>query len=55
MEKADMGIDTLDDLAVQLEHEAQNAMRRRMLRAEINVEGADGGFRHGSTSGRIRE
>jgi hypothetical protein len=33
-----MRIDTLHDLAVQLEHEAQHAVRGRMLRAEIDSE-----------------
>ena len=46
MEQADMRIDALDDLAVELQHEAQHAMRRRMLRPEIDVEVADVGFRH---------
>ena len=41
MQQADMRIDALDDLAVELEHEAQNAVRRRMLRAEIDGEVAD--------------
>ena len=35
MQKADMRIDALDDLTVELEHQAQHAMRGRMLRAEI--------------------
>ena len=39
-----MRIDAVDDLAVQLQHQAQNAMRRRMLRPEIDVEIADGRF-----------
>ena len=38
MEQPDMRIDALDDLAVEFEHEAQHAMRRRMLRAEIDRE-----------------
>ncbi len=33
-----MRIDALDDLAVELEHQAQNAMRRRMLRPEVDRE-----------------
>ena len=46
MEQADMRIDALDDLAVELEHQAQHAMRRRMLRPEVDVEVADVGFGH---------
>ena len=42
MQQADMRIDALDDLAVEFEHEAQHAVRRRMLRAEIDREIADG-------------
>jgi hypothetical protein len=36
-----MRIDTLDYLAVKFEHKAQNAMRRRVLRSKIDIEGAD--------------
>ena len=36
-----MRIDALDDLAVELQHEAQHAVRRRMLRPEIDGEVAD--------------
>ena len=43
MEQADMGIDAGHDLAVELEHEAQHAMRRRMLRPEIDGEVAEAG------------
>ena len=35
-----MRVHPLDNLAVQLEHEAQNAMRRRMFRAEVDCEGS---------------
>ena len=38
VQEADMRIDTSHDLAVQLEHEAQHAVRGRMLRAEIDSE-----------------
>ena len=41
-----MRIDALDDFAVELEHEAQHAMRRRMLRPEVDGEVADVGFGH---------
>src|SRR5258707_3437662 len=36
MQQADMRIDPLDDLAVELEHQSQHAMRRRMMRAEVD-------------------
>src|ERR1051326_4819495 len=40
MQKADMPIDALDDLAVEFQDQSQHAMRRRMLRPEIDAEGA---------------
>ncbi len=43
MQQADMRIDALDDLAVELQHETQHAVRRRMLRTEIDGEIALGG------------
>ena len=50
-----MRIDALDDLAVELEHEAQHAVRRRMLRAEIDGEVAEVvlGHERGSADGRM--
>ena len=49
VKQADMRIDTGDDLAIKLEHEAQHAMRRRMLRSEVDLEGALVGlFGHGT-------
>ena len=49
MQQTDMRIHTLDNLAVEFENEAQNAMRRWMLRAEVKREvaraGAAGGER----------
>ena len=33
-----MRIDALDDLAVELQHQAQHAVRRRVLRPEIDRE-----------------
>src|SRR6185437_9943820 len=50
MQQADMRIDALDHLTVELEHEAQHAVRGRMLRPEIDREIADGGFCHHATS-----
>ena len=41
MEQADMRIDALHHLAVELHHQAQNAMRRRVLRPEIQGEVAE--------------
>ncbi len=38
MQEPDMRIDALDHLAVELQHQAQHAMRRRMLRPEIDGE-----------------
>ena len=57
VQQADMRIDALDDFAVELEHQAQHAVRRRMLRPEVDREVADFGLgrrRHGSPSlGRL--
>ena len=36
VQKADMRIDALDDLAVELEHEPKHAVRRRVLRPEVD-------------------
>jgi hypothetical protein len=41
MQQADMGIDASHDFAVEFENEPQNAVRRRMLRTEIQDEVAD--------------
>ena len=38
MQQADMRIDALDHFAIELEHEAQHAVGRRMLRPEIDRE-----------------
>ncbi len=52
MQKPDMRIDALDHFAVELEHEPQHAVRRRMLRPEIDGEIAftGCGFSHHATS-----
>ncbi len=47
VQQADVRIDALHDLAVQLQHEAQHAVRRRVLRPEIEMELAEFGFWHG--------
>ncbi len=44
MQQADMRIGALDHLAVHLQHQAQHAMGRRMLRPEIHREALDLGF-----------
>ena len=36
MQQADVRIGALDDFAVELEHQAQHAVRRRMLRAKVH-------------------
>jgi hypothetical protein len=46
MQETNMRIHALDDLAVEFEHEAQHAVRGRMLRAEIDGEIALGCVRH---------
>ena len=48
VKQADMRIDALDNLAVQLQHQAQHAVRSRVLRTEIDREIAFGlaGFDH---------
>src|SRR5262249_50207744 len=47
MEQTDMWIDAFHDLAVKLQHEAQHAMGRRMLRSKIYREITQALFRHG--------
>ena len=44
VQQADVGIDPLHHLAVQFQHQAQHAMGRRMLGAEIDVELPQAGF-----------
>ena len=46
VQQADVRIGLLDDLAIHLQHQAQHAVRRRMLRAEIHGVVAD--LRHRS-------
>jgi hypothetical protein len=46
VEQSDMRIDALNDLAVEFEHEAQNAVGRRVLGPEIDGEIADSRFGH---------
>src|ERR1043166_2793180 len=41
VQETDMGVGALDDLAVHLEHQPHDAVRRRMLRPEIHREIAD--------------
>ena len=46
MQQPDMRIDALHHLAVELQHQAQHAVRGRVLRAEIDGELADVGLGH---------
>ena len=41
VQQADVRVGALDDLAVELEHQAQHAVRRRMLRPEVQRVVAD--------------
>src|SRR5579862_2940955 len=50
MEEADMRIDALDDLAVELKHKTQHTMRRRMLRPEVDRKVSGGGICHQANS-----
>jgi hypothetical protein len=47
MEKPDMRIDALHNLAIELEHKAQYTVRRRVLRSEIDGEVAQRSLAHG--------
>jgi hypothetical protein len=47
MEKPDMRIDALHNLAIELEHKAQYAVRRRVLGPEIEGEIAQSRLGHG--------
>jgi hypothetical protein len=47
MQKADMRIDTLHNFAVKLQDKTKNAVRRRMLRSEVDIEVANVVFCHG--------
>lgn len=38
VKQADMRIDAFDDFAVELQHEAKHAVRRRMLRTKVDGE-----------------
>src|ERR1700730_16216730 len=46
VQEADMRVDALDDLTVELQYEAQDAVSRRMLGPKIEGEVAQGGFGH---------
>jgi hypothetical protein len=49
VQQADMRIDALDHLAVEIQYETQHAVRRRVLRPEIHGELTQLRFSHGST------
>lgn len=51
MKQADMRIDALDHFTVELQHEAQHAVRRRMLRTEVDSEVAKILFVHDQAFG----
>ena len=53
VKQADVRVDPLDHFAVQLQHQAQHAVRGRVLGAEVDVELADRGFRDGRDVGRV--
>ena len=53
MQQADMRIDALDDLAVELQDKAQHAVGRRMLRAEVDVKFGSAGCRPSAISFRV--
>jgi hypothetical protein len=46
VQQADMRVDALDDLTVELQYETQYAVSRRMLGPEIEGEVAQGSFGH---------
>ena len=46
MQEADMRVHSLDHFPIEIEHQTQHAMRRRVLRPEIHGESAQLGFRH---------
>ena len=50
MQQTHMRIGALDHLAIHLQHKAQHAMRRWMLRPEIHGDWLDLHFRHGRLS-----
>jgi hypothetical protein len=47
VQKADMRVDALDDLTVELQYQTQYAVRRRVLGPEIECEIAQMSFGHG--------
>src|SRR5258705_452903 len=55
MQQPEMRVDALDDLAVELQHQAQHAMRRRVLRPEIDGEVAQGCFGHHTLSASLAD
>jgi len=46
MKEADMGIDPLNDLAIEFQHETQHAVRCRVYRPKIDGKLAIGGVGH---------
>ena len=50
VQEPDMRVDAIHDLAVELQHEAQHAVRRGVLRPEIDGEVANFRLGHGATT-----
>jgi hypothetical protein len=55
VQEANVGIDSLNDLAVKLEDEAEDAMGGRMLRPKVDGEITDDGFHCSGLSRRQRD
>src|SRR5262245_53594570 len=55
MQQSDMRVDTLDNLAVELEHKTKHAVGRGMLGPKVDREVARRGFRHGAPPKRAAE
>ena len=53
MQQADVRVGALDDFAVELEHQAQHAVRRRMLRPKVH--GVVTNFSHEFVTANLRD
>ena len=54
VQKSDMRVDALDNLAIELDYKPQDTVRRRVLGAEIDGEIANSGFGHGGLASAQR-
>ena len=54
VQKSDMRIDALDDLAIELDYEPQDTVGRRVLGPKIDGEIANRGFGHGGLASAQR-